>query len=218
MNITCSNLDELLLDATPESMQLAAQHAAGCPACAEMLESWNDISTTARSLQTTWQSDLLWPRIERRLVEDRRSRLSGQARLPVLHYVRRVAAAVVLTAGLGGTMWYSLREQAHEAAFDQRIMQSSAIDEVEKAENAHVAAITRLEQLAENKLDEPQTPLMVSYKEKIMLLDEAIAECETAIDRNQQNAHLRKQLLAMYTDKQQTLQDVLREEPHVSTP
>ena len=218
MNITCSNLDELLLDATPESMQLAAQHAAGCPACAEMLESWNDISTTARSLQTTWQSDLLWPRIERRLVEDRRSRLSGQARLPVLHYVRRVAAAVVLTAGLGGTMWYSLREQAHEAAFDQRIMQSSAIDEVEKAENAHVAAIAKLEQLAENKLDEPQTPLMVSYKEKLMLLDEAIAECETAIDRNQQNAHLRKQLLAMYTDKQQTLQDVLREEPHVSTP
>lgn len=211
MNITCSNLDELLLDATPESMQLAARHAAGCPACAEILKSWNDISTTARSLHTTWPSDLLWPRIERSLREERR-------RSPWWMNVRRIAAAVLLTAGLGSTMWYALREQAQEAAFDQRIMQSSAIDEVEKAENAHVAAIAKLEQLAGNKLDEPETPLMVSYKEKLMLLDEAIAECETAVDRNRQNAHLRKQLLAMYTDKQQTLQDVLREEPHVSTP
>ncbi|HUP59497.1 MAG TPA: hypothetical protein VNA69_03660 [Thermoanaerobaculia bacterium] len=218
MTIPCSNLDDLLLDGTPQSMQLAAQHAAGCPACAETLESWNDISATAGSMRTTWTSDLLWPRIERRLVEDRRSRLSGQARLPVLHSVRRVAAAMLLTVGLGGTMWYALREQAHEAAFDRRIIQSSALDEVEKAENAHVAAIAKLEGLAETRLEETETPLMVSYKEKLMLLDDAIAECEAAVDRNRQNAHLRKQLLAMYSDKQQTLEDVLREDTHVSTP
>jgi hypothetical protein len=174
-----------------------------------MLESWNDLSTTARSLRTTWPSDLLWPRIERSLREERR-------RPPVWVSVRRIAAAALLTAGLGGTMWYSLREQAHEAAFDRRIIQNSALDEVEKAENAHVAAIAKLEQLAENKLDESETPIMVSYKEKLMLLDEAIAECETAIDRNRQNAHVRKQLLAMYSEKQQTLEDVLREDSHVS--
>ncbi len=51
-----------------------------------------------------------------------------------------------------------------------------------------------------------------------MLLDEAIAECQSNIDQNRQNAHLRKQLLSMYSDKQQTLQDVLREDSHVSTP
>jgi hypothetical protein len=51
-----------------------------------------------------------------------------------------------------------------------------------------------------------------------MLLDDAIAECRANIDQNRQNAHLRKQLLAMYTDKQQTLQDVLREDNHVSNP
>jgi len=72
--------------------------------------------------------------------------------------------------------------------------------------------------VAEPRLEDAQTPLMVSYKEKLMLLDEAIAECQANIDRNQQNAHLRKQLLAMYTDKQQTLTDVLREDNDVTNP
>ena len=49
-----------------------------------------------------------------------------------------------------------------------------------------------------------------------MLLDDAIAECQANIDRNRQNAHLRRQLLAIYTEKQRTLQEVLREESHAS--
>jgi hypothetical protein len=57
---------------------------------------------------------------------------------------------------------------------------------------------------------------MISYKEKLMLLDDAIAECEANIAQNRQNAHLRKQLLAMYSEKQQTLMDVLREDSDVS--
>ena len=43
------------------------------------------------------------------------------------------------------------------------------------------------------------------------MLDDAIAECQTAIDKNRQNAYLRTQLLTMYSEKQRTLQDVLRE-------
>jgi len=68
--------------------------------------------------------------------------------------------------------------------------------------------------VAKAKLDDPSSPLLVSYKEKLMLLDDAIAECETVIQHNRNNAHLRKQLLTMYSEKQRTLQDVLREEPH----
>ena len=94
----------------------------------------------------------------------------------------------------------------------------AALDDVERAEREHIAAIEKLERLAESKLDDAESPLLVSYKEKLMLLDDAIAECETNIQRNRQNAHLRKQLLSMYTDKQQTLQDVLREDTDVSTP
>ncbi len=208
MNITCTQLDDLLFDGSPLAMETAARHARDCAACTEKLADWNEISSTAQTLHETWQSDLLWPRIERSLRQEKK-------RAP-LSRDWQYAAAVLLTFGLGGTLWYSVRSQAHDAAFDERIIQVSALDEVKRAENEHVQAIAQLERLAEPKLDESESPLMVSYKEKLMLLDDAIAECQSNIDRNRQNAHLRKQLLAMYTDKQQTLEDVLREDSNVS--
>ena len=80
------------------------------------------------------------------------------------------------------------------------------------AEQAHIAAINHLEAVTSSRLEQPSTPLLVSYKEKLMMLDDAIAECQNAIDHNRQNAYLRAQLLTMYSEKQRTLQDVLREE------
>ncbi|HYR28780.1 MAG TPA: hypothetical protein VEU30_09960 [Thermoanaerobaculia bacterium] len=208
MNITCTQLDDLLFDGSPLAMETAARHARDCTACAEKLAEWNEISSIAPSLHETWQSDLLWPRIERSLRQERK-------RTPLTR-VWQYAAAILLTVGLGGTMWFSIRSQAHDAAFDKRILQVSALDEVQRAENEHVQAIAQLERLAEAKLEENESPLMASYKEKLMLLDDAIAECKSNVDGNQQNAHLRKQLLAMYSDKQQTLEDVLREDSNVS--
>jgi hypothetical protein len=108
--------------------------------------------------------------------------------------------------------------QRHDADFDQDILRMSAVDEAEKAQRDYERAIGNLSKLAEVKLEETESPLMVSYKEKLMLLDDAIAECQTNIDNNRQNAHLRKQLLSMYSEKQQTLREVLREENHVSNP
>jgi hypothetical protein len=210
MNVTCSQLDDLLFDASPLAMETAARHAAECPACAEKLAEWNEISEVAQSMRTTWTNDTLWPRIDRALREERR-------RSPV-RWLWQVAAAVVLIFGLGGTLFYGLRVQTHDAAFDRDILRLTALDEVERAERVHVQAIGSLEKLADAKLDDAQSPLLLSYKEKLMLLDDAIAECKANIDQNRQNAHLRKQLLAMYTDKQQTLQDVLREDTHVSNP
>ena len=209
MNITCNDLDNLLFDATPLSMRTAGEHAASCAACAEKLEAWNEISDTARSMHTTWESGLLWPRIQRALREERR-------RSPLAGFWR-IAAALLLTIGLGGTMWFAIRGQARDAAFDEDILRMSALDEVERAERVYVDAIAKLEKVAGAKIEESQSPLMVSYKEKLMLLDDAIAECQANIDHNRQNAHLREQLLAMYSEKQQTLRDVLREETNAPT-
>ena len=210
--ITCNQLDDLLYDASPLAMETAARHAESCAECAEKLAAWNEIEETARSMRETWQSDLLWPRIERALKNERRQRS------PRAKWLWQIAAGLLLTVGLGGTVFYAVRVQSHDAAFDRDILRLAAMDEVERAEQSHLEAIERLERVAEQKLDDAQTPLMVSYKEKLMLLDEAIAECQTNIDRNRQNAHLRKQLLAMYTDKQQTLTDVLREDKDVTNP
>jgi len=207
MNVNCNNIDDLLLEGDPRSMELAAQHARRCPECAEKLAEWNEISATAQTLQADWRSDTLWPRIHRALAAENRNRFIATT--------WRVAAAVVLVAGLGAGGWFAARH-SQEAAFGRHIISVSALDEVEKAEHAHLAAIDHLEKVADSKIETNNSPLMVSYKEKLMLLDDAIAECQTNIDRNRQNAHLRKQLLAIYTEKQRTLEQVMREGNHVS--
>jgi hypothetical protein len=206
MTINCNQLDDLLLEGDPFSLEVAARHAQSCEACMEKLADWNEISATARDLHETWNSDLLWPRIERAIkVEQRGTRTR----------VWQIAAAFFLLAALGATVWIAQRRM-HAAEFDDVILKASAVDEVEQAEKAHIAAINHLETLASAKLDQASTPLMVSYKEKLMMLDDAIAECQTAIDKNRQNAYLRAQLLTMYSEKQRTLRDVLREDNHVS--
>ena len=218
MTIPCNQLDDLLLDGSPLAMETAARHAAECDACAESLATWNEVTDTARSMRTTWQNDLLWPRIERALREETAATHATSARRRVPRWLRQTAAAAVLLLALGAPIVYAMRLQWREAAFDRTILRVSALDEVERAEQEHIRAIRNLEKVAEAKLDDAESPLMISYKEKLMLLDDAIAECEANIETNRQNAHLRKQLLAMYSEKQQTLMDVLREDSHVDNP
>ncbi len=207
MTINCSDLDNLLLEGDAVSLAMAAEHARTCDACMEALTSWNEISDTARSLQTTWNNDLLWPRIERALKQEARRRWVAAL---------QIAAALLVVVGIAAVAWRVHRR----ADFDQHILGIAAVEEVERSEGAHLAAIEKLERVAEPKLDDSATPritpLMVSYKEKLLLLDDAIAECQSHIDHNRQNAQLRKQLLAIYREKQHTLQDVLREETHAN--
>jgi hypothetical protein len=207
MTINCNQLDDLLLEGDPSSLAIAARHAQSCAACMEKLAGWNDISDTARGLHAAWNSDLLWPRIERAIRAIKGERHSTRTR------VWQIAAAFLLLAALGATAWIA-QQRMHAAEFDEAILKASAIDEVEQAEKAHIAAINHLGTLASAKLDQASTPLMVSYREKLLMLDDAIAECQTAIDKNRQNAYLRTQLLTMYSEKQRTLQDVLREDNH----
>jgi len=202
-----THIDDLLLNGDRESMQAAAQHAAGCAECAETLAEWNEISGTARELHTTWNSDLLWPRIERSLRNERRA--------PVSHWMQ-IAASIVVIVGLAAVLTVAFRARSEQKRFDEAILRQAAMQKVDDAELAHVSAIAELEKLAEPKLDEASSPLIVSYKEKLVVLDDAIAECQANIQHNRQNAHLRKQLLAIYGEKQQTLKDVLQENSHVT--
>ncbi len=154
-------------------------------------------------MQTTWDSDLLWPRIERGLRKQRRGRWVT---------LLQIAAVLLLISGMALVAW-RFRQRSK---FDEFILQTSAMEEVDRAQEAHLAAIQTLEREAGSKLDNSASPLLVSYKEKLMVLDDAIAECQSNIDHNRQNAQLRRQLLAIYGEKQRTLQNVLREELHAT--
>jgi preprotein translocase subunit SecA len=203
MTIQCSDLDNLLFEGDADALAAAHAHTRTCQACRETLDSWTDLSATATTMQTTWTSDLLWPRIERRLRQERRRGRSA---------FLQVAAALLVVAGIA---LIAVRVQ-RRSEFDEHILRAAAVEEVDRAERAHIAAIDQLEQVTDAKLENASSPLMVSYKEKLMLLDDAIAECQTNINRNRHNAQLRKQLLAMYSEKQRTLHDVLREDTHAN--
>lgn len=203
MKIQCSDFDNLLMEGDAFSMEIATRHAGECSACAATLASWNEISSTAQSLHTTWRSDTLLPRIQREIKRETRSAHA---------WVWQVAAALIVLLGLAVVVW-----KANQLSpMDKVILKQKVYDEAEKAQKDHERAIKQLEKLAGEKLDDPATPILVSYKEKLMLLDDAIAECQKAIDQNRANAAVHKQLLAMYDEKQRTLREVLREDTSVS--
>ena len=52
---------------------------------------------------------------------------------------------------------------------------------------------------------------MLNYREKLALLDSAIADLRSGIEQNRYNTHLRRELLAAYREKQQTLQNLMKE-------
>jgi hypothetical protein len=205
MNIQCERLDDLLLDGEPLAMATAERHAVTCPRCAAILAEWREISSTARELKADWPDDLLLPRIQKAIAAERKRNS------PMRWW--QVAAVLALTAILGSSFWLT---SGGRTPAESSLIRVSALDQVEQAERAHRAAIDNLAREATPRLEKSGAPLMISYREKLMLLDDAIAQCQTAIDQNRQNAHLRSQLLAIYDEKQRTLQDVLREENHVS--
>ena len=95
---------------------------------------------------------------------------------------------------------------------DQRRVAVRALREAEQAEATYLQSIDKLAALAQPKIEHPATPLMSSYREKLLLLDAAIADCRANVERNRANASLRHELGSLYQEKQRTLEEVLREE------
>jgi hypothetical protein len=89
------------------------------------------------------------------------------------------------------------------------LLRSKALTEVESAESAYVHAIDKLAADAKPQLDNPATPLMANYHEKLLVLDSAIGDLRAQAGQNPSNAHLRYELLAMYQEKQRTLEEIL---------
>jgi hypothetical protein len=193
-----------------------------------------EIERAARGLRAKWDSPELWPRIESALREDRGSHDEDPAapvfreeedaefqthqrggrvlpfRSRAFRYVA-VAATLTLVVSLGALAMMMMNRQSAPAEFDKWVLEEAALSEVERAERAHMESIDRLQKVLQPKIENTSSPIMLSYREKLMLLDDAIAECEAQIEINRRNAHVRKQLLAMYTEKQRTLQQIMGE-------
>ena len=117
-------------------------------------------------------------------------------------------AVLILTVSAG---WIYLHPTKPVPGRDQSLLKSPALAEVERTQAAYEQAIDKLAADAKPQLENPAGPLQASYREKLLVLDSAINDLRAQAGMNPSNAHLRQQLLAMYQEKQQTLEDILEE-------
>ena len=173
-----------------------------------------EISRAARGLRREWESPHLWPRIQAALVAESARANKRRSSLHVHPWVTLAAAAAVVVLALTLVLRDRAPQPAAPAEAERRLLSDRALKEVERAEGDYVRSIDALSRVAESKVEEADSPLMMNYREKILLLDSAIAECRTQIERNRFNARLRQELLSLYREKQRTLQQVMKEDSH----
>lgn len=221
MKLECKDLDRALREGTPEVMKALEVHADTCPSCRAALDRWSELSKAAGALRRQWDNPELWPRIHESLA--RESQRPQQGKLTALGILgaagsswRELAAAaavVVLMMSIGWVLIRNFRPPsapAPDPEAEKRLLTEKALREIETSESAYIQSIEKLSRLVEPKIDNAASPLMVSYREKLTLIDAAIAECRADIERNRFNAHVRMELLSMYQEKQRTLEDVMR--------
>jgi hypothetical protein len=224
MNVTCSDRDSIFEDGTPAQWAALEAHAATCAACAKEVRTWKALSVSAAELRDYSPTPALWSRIETALAANAnadpsttpswRARMSAWLGSSLSWQLAAVSSFAVLLLVSGGLIYrhqigapLKPADTTHSA--QDSLLKTKALDDVEKAETAYVRAIDKLAADAKPQLDKPETSLMANYREKLQVLDSAIDDLRAQAGENPSNAHLRYQLLAMYQEKQKTLEDVL---------
>jgi hypothetical protein len=211
MNVTCKDRDRILEDGTPVEWTALEGHAATCAACAEELRAWKSLSTAASELRDYSDNTALWHRIRHSLAAEaeRGKRWDWRRLFSSLSVSWQTAAASALVLLLLVSAGWVMRPKKDTA--QSPLLKSKALRNVERAESAYVQAIDKLAGEAKPQLENPGVPLMASYREKLLLLDSAIDDLRSQTGQNPSNAHLRYELLAMYQEKQRTLEEILEE-------
>jgi len=200
MILQCGDLERALR--TPELMPDMREHAETCPSCAEELHLWSEISRVAPELHQEWESPFLWRRIQANLVAEPARRRRAPAWRWALAAcgsiaVMTVAAMMMMThpPGRGGG--------------ERELLTEKALNEVQQAETAYVKSVEKLSALAAREIEHSPSPVAAAYREKLALLDSAIADAKATVAQNRYNTYLRTELASLYQEKQKTLQEWL---------
>jgi hypothetical protein len=215
MTISCNDRERIFLDGTPEEWVALVSHSMDCAACAEELRAWKNLSTAASELHQEWDSPLLWPRIEAALGHEapglkisRWERFFGSWNSASLHW-QTAAAALLLVVLTASSIWFMANLRTHSIPDNRALLNDRAVNDVERAEAAYERAIDKLDAQARPQLQNSSAPLIANYREKLLVLDSAIADLKSQASMNPANGHVRRELLAMYREKQDTLEQVL---------
>ena len=213
MKFECGDLDRAL--ATPELMPEAREHLKQCAACRREYRVWTQISTTAKELHEEWDSPELWPRIQSGIAAEPK-------RNPPVWWKEwktwAIAAVVLLGISVAAIRPWDLGRQpaakgsltaASFTSSDHDFLTEQALQEVEKNETAYRQSIDKLSKLAGPKLQNPVSAVAVNCREKLVMLDSAIAETRANLDQNRFNVQLQTELANLYRQKQETLKELL---------
>jgi hypothetical protein len=214
MSIGCADRERVLRDGSAEEWAALELHAATCAECGEELRAWKALSRAAEEMRDYRENPALWSKIEGALQSKQRAAVGHEfwQKLAFWHAIPvgwQAALAGALVLVLAISLAYMVRVGSGGNGTDDKLLKNSALAEVERTERDYMKAIDKLAADAKPELDSTTSPLMTNYREKLMVLDSAIDELREEAGQNPSNAHLRYELLAMYQEKQQTLQEVL---------
>jgi len=182
----------------------------------------DELSAAAKSLHREWESPELWPAIAREIaaVDSRSVRTFDRgSRMP--SWVGMAAAALVIVS-IGASLAFLgdrlFRDRGAQTTGAARLLNEEALDQVERAEAQYIEAIDALaaKVARETNSDAAPSPLVANLRERLLVIDAAIADCRAEIERNRFNTHLRRQLLTIYQEKRRTLEQILEQEQHAS--
>jgi len=205
MIFECRDLDRAL--SNPDLLAELQMHMRDCEGCRNQYRIWTEISSTARELHQEWESPALWPNIL--------AAVEAQRPEPKHWYMewKLWAATAAAAATIACVLMYWPHAPAAPSpgihSGDQDFLTEQALKDVEKNEAAYRRSIDELSRLAQPKLASASSPLLLNYREKLLMLDSAILETRSSIAQNEFNAHMQSDLADLYREKRQTLQEVL---------
>ncbi len=198
MIFQCQDLERALR--SPDLLPDARAHAETCERCRQELYLWSEISRVAPQLHEEWESPALWPRIEADLSQERKARTP----IPIWRWAG-AAAAIIFLAVVLMQPWKSAQKPS-----GKDFLTEDALRQVQQAEAVYTQSIDRLAEVAGASLEQSPSPLAAAYREKLTVLDSAIADLQATVAANRYNVYLQNQLASLYRDKQNTLQEWLQ--------
>jgi len=183
-------------------------HLENCSECSDILQKDELLMQTAKDFYQEDAVPDLWLGIEETLKKE-----AGKPEFNLFRYVNdhksaliRIAAILLITITAG---YYMLSQREPDAVNQSGILDQIALKDVIDIEQEYLEAIEQLEKSASQRLTVIDENLINLYNNKIRVIDQQIAYCTEALDKNPASTHIRRYLYAVLQDKKQTLEEIL---------
>lgn len=197
--MSCNNFDLFLQGHLSEENFL--KHLDSCQSCQRAYQIDKQIMADSAQLNKEITIPNQWSDINRAISSS--SSTEKRKRFSFSKVLLSAAATLLIVFSL------FLLNKNQTAQQSSGILTRKTLEKVKNAEEAYISAINQLENLAGKKLSQIPEPLAQLYNNKLQLINAQIANCRKALEKNPANAHVRKYLLAVLKEKENTLSQII---------